>query len=190
MAQLPATRSPQGGQMAQRREHPLAQLARDFDSLFGMLGGLAPDLGAMRVWDFDVTENDKEVVVRAELPGFEEKEIDVQINRDTLTIRAEKEQKGDRQEEYRSFFRAVTLPPGVDPENARATYRNGVLELHIPREAGARSKRIAIEGEQSGTTDQGRRPASNQNGAGSQPAGDQGQQAEKQAGAGPAKAKK
>lgn len=180
MAQLPATRTSQGGQMAPRN-HPLARLARDFDALFGMLGGpsggLDVDLGVLRVWDFDVTENEKEVVVRAELPGFEEKEIDLRIDRNTLTIRAKQEQKGDGREEYRSFFRAVTLSPGIDPEKARATYRNGVLELHIPRAAGAQPKRIAIQGGQSETGEQGREPTSKSNGAAGSPAGDQAHQA-------------
>jgi HSP20 family protein len=156
------------------RNHPLARLARDFDALFGMLGGssggLDADLGALRVWDFDVTEDEKEVVVRAEVPGFEEKEIDLQIDRDTLTIRAQKEQKGDGREEYRSFFRAVTLPPGIDAEKTRATYRNGVLELHIPRAAGSQPRRIAIEGDQTGTSAPGREQASRPNGAAEQAA--------------------
>jgi HSP20 family protein len=143
-------------------------LVRDFDTLFDRLTGgrngpSSDDMLALRVWDFDVTENDKEVVVRAEVPGFEESELDVQINQDVLTIKTEKEQKGDGQEEYRTFFRAVTLPPGIDAERAHATYRNGVLELHIPRAAGSQPKRVAIQGGQAGSGQPG---AAGQNGAG------------------------
>src|SRR5262245_14596304 len=153
MAQLPVTQRHQGGRMAGRQEHPLERLQRDFDSLFGRLWGgwLAPaqqDFATMRVWDFDVREDEKEIVVRAELPGFEEKELDIQLNQDVLTIKAEKEQKGDGREEYRSFYRAVTLPSGIDAERAQATYRNGVLELHIPRAAGAQPRRIQVQGQQ------------------------------------------
>jgi HSP20 family protein len=151
MAQLAVTQKGQGGSMA-RTEHPLERLQRDFDSLFGRLfgGWLAPfdrDLSEMRVWDFNVTENDKEIVVRAEMPGFEEKELDVQLNQDVLTIKAEKEQKGDGQREYRSFHRSVTLPPGIDAEKVQASYRNGVLELHMPRTPGAQPRRIQVQGQ-------------------------------------------
>jgi HSP20 family protein len=188
MAQLPATRRGQGGRMAARSEHPLERLHQDFDTLFDRLWGgwLAPldrDVGTVRLWDFDVQENDQEVVIRAELPGFEENEIDVQLNQDTLIIRAEKEQKGDGQEEYRNFFRAITLPPGINPEQARATYRNGVLELHIPRAAEAQPRRIQIEGERAGNGQQGQQ-------AGQRQQANQGQQAGKQAGAAATEARK
>jgi HSP20 family protein len=122
-----------------------------FDRFFG--GSLSPfdeDRSAMRMWDFGVMEDDKEIVVRAEMPGFDENEIDVQLRDDVLTIKAEKEQKGDGQQEYRSFYRALALPQGVDAEKVRATYRNGLLELHIPRPEGSRAKRIAIQGHQAG----------------------------------------
>jgi HSP20 family protein len=134
------------------REHPLERLQRDFDALFGNLWGghIAPfarNLGSIRVWDFDVTENDREIVVRAELPGFEANELDVQINQDELTIKAEKEQKGDKQEEYRSFQRRITLPAGINVDQVQASYRNGVLELHIPRAEEAQPRRIQIQAE-------------------------------------------
>jgi HSP20 family protein len=164
MAQIPATRSSQGGQLAARREHPLERLQRDFDTLFNRLmgGWLSPfgqDVGSVRLWDFDVSENDQEVVVRAEVPGFEENELDVQLNNDVLTIKAEKEQKGNGREEYRSYQRSVTLPPGIDAEAARATYRNGVLELHFPRAAGAQPRHIKVEGEKGAAGRPGTRAA-------------------------------
>src|SRR5438045_4499195 len=91
MAQVPATRSNQTGQPVTRREHPLARLQRDFDMLLETLWGgrltpLTVDIEPLRLWDFDVTENDREFVVRAELPGFEENEIDIQLHNDVLTI--------------------------------------------------------------------------------------------------------
>ncbi len=151
MAQVPTTQQrPNGGRTAARREHPLERLQRDFDTLFGRLwGGMVPpvaqDFETLRVWDLDVTENDKEIVVRAELPGFEEKELDIQINKDVLTIKAEKEQKSEQQEEYRNFYRSIALPAGINPDKATATYHNGVLELHVPRAEEARSRRIQVQ---------------------------------------------
>lgn len=154
MAQVPATRG-QGGNLTARRDNPLERLHRNFDSVFarlwnGLLSPSAEEFGSMRLWDFDVTENEKEIVVRAELPGFEENELDVQLNGDVLTIRAEKEQRDDQLEEYRSFYRSITLPPGINAENVQAIHRNGVLELHIPRAEGAQPKRINIQGEGNG----------------------------------------
>src|SRR5262245_17764044 len=148
MALIP-TRTGQGGRLAPRHEHPLDRLQRDFDNLLSRVWGgwLAPseaDVDVIRFWDFDVSDTDKEVLVRAELPGFEENEIDVQINNNVLTIKAEEEQKGDGHREYRSFARAVTLPPGIDAENVQASYRNGVLELHIAKAPQAQPRRIKV----------------------------------------------
>ena len=155
MAQLPAVRKNQGNQLAsRRREHPLECLQRDFDLLFNQFGGglLAPlgqEFETLRVWDFDVTEDDQEVAVRAEIPGFEANELDVQFNNNQLIIKAEKQRKEEVKEEYRSFYRAISLPPGVDFEKVRATYRNGVLELHIQKSAGAQTKHIKVEDQSS-----------------------------------------
>jgi HSP20 family protein len=170
MAQALATQKTQGGSMPARRENPLERLRQDFDTVFGrMLGGmLTPfdqDFETLRIWDFDVTENDKEIVVRAEMPGFEQNELDVQINNDVLTIKAEKEQKGNGKEEYRSFFRRVTLPSGINPEKVQANYHNGVLELHIPRVEGSQPKRIEVQGDQATTGQQGQQAAPNKAGA-------------------------
>ena len=103
------------------------------------------DLGEMRVWDFDLREDDKEITVRAEIPGFEPNEVDVQLNNDNLNIKAEKQQKTEGEEQYRSFFRSVTLPSNVDADKAQATFRNGVLELHLPKTEQAKAKSIRIQ---------------------------------------------
>jgi HSP20 family protein len=173
--------------VAARREHPLERLRRDFDTLFDRMwsGWLAPsdqDRGSERLWDLDVTENDREVVVRAEVPGFEENELNVQLNNNVLTIRAEKEKKGDEQEEYRRYYESITLPPGINADKAQATYRNGVLEVHVPRAEGAQPKRIQVQGQQAATGPQGQQALSNQAGAAAPQAGKQGQQAGNQAG--------
>jgi HSP20 family protein len=132
-------------------QHPLDLFRQQFDSLFdnffrGWPAPFGEGAESQRFWDFDVQEDDKEVVVRAEMPGFEENEMDVQVQSDVLTIKAEKQQQSEGQRSYRSFFRSVTLPPGVDAEQARATYRNGVLELHLPRQPQAAGKRIPVQG--------------------------------------------
>ena len=151
MANLSLRRGNQGGAMSARRQQdPLDQLRREFDRIFdrafgGWMMPFDQDLGEMRVWDFDVREDDKEIMVRAEIPGFEPNEVDVQLNNDTLTIKAEKQQKTEGEEQYRSFFRSVTLPSNVDADKAQATFRNGVLELHLPKTEQAKAKSIRIQ---------------------------------------------
>jgi HSP20 family protein len=120
MSRLPTPSRGHGGSPS----HPLVQFRRDFNALFDrFFGGSWPVpfgqedfLGPMRTWDFGVTEGDKELIVRAELPGFDENDLDVQLQDNILTIRAEKQQKGDGSQDFCSFYRRVTLPPGVDPD--------------------------------------------------------------------------
>ena len=140
------------GSLSTEGMHSRDEFRREFESLFnrffgGALTPLDEDRGQMRVWDFNINETDKEIVVRAEMPGFEEKDLDVQLQGNVLSIKAEKEQKGNGQEEYRSYSRAVTLPEGIDAEKVQATYRNGVLELHIPRPEGSQGRQIQIQGQ-------------------------------------------
>jgi len=169
MARVPARKNDKNEEKGQERalaarnpQHPMDLFRRQFDALFdqmwsGMLAPVGQGFGPSRMWDLGVTEGDNEVVVRAEMPGFDEKELDVRLEQNLLTIKAEKEHREEGREEYRNFYRVVTLPPGIDPDQARAEYHNGVLEMHIPRREEAQPKRIAIgqrtqqpAGEQSG----------------------------------------
>ncbi len=129
---------------------PLDDFRDELDSMFqrffgGWMVPFEDDSGQMRVWDFDVTENDKEITVRAEIPGFEDKDLDVQLNDNLLTTKAEKREETKESKSYRSFRRTVTLPAGIDPNKVQATYRNGVLEMHIPRPEGVKTKKISIK---------------------------------------------
>jgi HSP20 family protein len=137
--------------------HPLALFRQQMDSLFDNFFRGWPsvfsdeDVGGQRFWDFDVRDEGNEMVVRAETPGFDENELNVELHNDVLTIRAEKKQEGEQRQEYRSYYRSVTLPSGTDAAKVQATYRNGVLELRIPKPEGAQAKRIPIRGQQGGT---------------------------------------
>ena len=101
--------------------------------------------GGQRVWEFDVQDSDKEIVVRAEMPGFDANDIDVQVRGDTLTIAGEKKQQGAQRESFSRFRRSVTLPSGVDTDKAQATFHNGLLELHLPIREEARARRIQVQ---------------------------------------------
>ena len=136
---------------------PLGLMRRELDTLFDRFFGLWPlDLPEGTefppTWGLKVEEKEKEVVVRAEAPGFEPAELDVTILGDVLTIiamhkPAKKEGKEVEVKEERvaEMKRYVTLPPGVDLARIEAFYRNGVLEIHLPRTAEALGRRIEIK---------------------------------------------
>ena len=123
----------------------------DFGNLLNRLYGDSPLWGDN--WDIgygcDVEDTEKEFIVRAEAPGFEPKEIDVQMSGNRLVLRAEhkeeKKEKNGRSTRYGRFHRTMTLPNGIEAEKIRADYKNGVLEIHLPKGKDAQSKRIPVK---------------------------------------------
>jgi HSP20 family protein len=99
----------------------------------------------------DVIERDDEVIVKAELPGVDKKDLDVSVTENSVTIKGttsheEKEEKGDyyRCEISRdAYARTVALPSYVDADKAKANFKDGVLELKLPKVE--KSKRRSIE---------------------------------------------
>ena len=89
----------------------------------------------------DVIETDKEVIATAEMPGLEKQDIKINVSEDRLEISAEtkreekKEEKGYIYRERRSgsYYRAITLPSPVDSDKSKASYKNGVLEIKMPK---------------------------------------------------------
>jgi HSP20 family protein len=100
----------------------------------------------------DIYETENELVVKAELPDFQDKDIDVRITNNTLTIRGERKFEKDVKEDnylrieraYGSFVRSFSLPNTVSAENIRADYRNGVLTLHMAKREESKPKQIKI----------------------------------------------
>jgi HSP20 family protein len=100
----------------------------------------------------DIYETENELVVKAELPDFQEKDIDVRIANNMLTIRGERKfEKDVKEENYLrieracgSFMRSFSLPNTVSPENIRADYRNGVLTLHMAKREESKPKQIKV----------------------------------------------
>lgn len=101
----------------------------------------------------DISENKNEVVVKADLPGMEEKDIDVSIAGDLLTIKGErkdeKEEKEDdyyrRERVYGSFSRQITLPKHIKREDVKAKFKNGVLTITLPKSEDYKEKEVKIE---------------------------------------------
>jgi HSP20 family protein len=106
----------------------------------------------------DVIDKGKEVQVRAELPGMDEKDIDVRLSEDTLTIRGEKKEEREEREEgnyyvserrYGSFQRSFRVPEGIDPDKVDANFQKGILTITLPKtpEAQQKAKKIEVKGE-------------------------------------------
>lgn len=105
----------------------------------------------------NVAETGKEVEVTAELPGLEEKDIHVTLDENLLTIRGEKSAEHEKQKKnyhlmersVGSFLRTIPLPPGVDPPRVKASFKQGVLKVALPKrpEAQAQRKQIKVETE-------------------------------------------
>jgi HSP20 family protein len=113
----------------------------------------------------NVSETDKEIRVRAELPGVAEQDIDLSLDDDVLTIRGEKkfEQRDEKEGfhlvecSYGTFQRALRLPFPIKPEQVKARFENGVLTVTLPKtQQQERSQRIQIE---TGRAGQGSRPS-------------------------------
>jgi HSP20 family protein len=129
---------------------PFERFRREFASLFerAFPGWLAPSETSWEMpWRLEMEEKDREVVVRAETPGFEAKELDVELRENVLTISAEhrEEKKEPLERRHASWTRSVTLPSGIEPEKVEARYHNGVLEIHVPLTPEARPRRIDVK---------------------------------------------
>jgi HSP20 family protein len=100
----------------------------------------------------DVYEDEHKVTLKIEVPGIEEKDIDVRVENQTLTVHGERKiEKEEKEENYRrverqygSFTRTFTLPQTVDTENVSANYDKGVLKIVLPKKAEAKPKQIKV----------------------------------------------
>jgi HSP20 family protein len=101
-------------------------------------------------WGMTMEDKDKELLVRLELPGFEPAEVNVEVMPERLTVMAEHKELAEKDNEkteraYAHVKRVVTLPPDVDPEKAEALYRNGILEIRLPRKPDAVGRRLEVK---------------------------------------------
>jgi HSP20 family protein len=101
----------------------------------------------------DLYETEKELVVELEVPGFEDKELALEVSDHTLTIKGER--KRDKEEKAKTFYlherlekhfeRSFTLPPEADIEHVDATFRGGVLEVHVPKVEQVEARTVEIQ---------------------------------------------
>ena len=138
---------------------PVSEMNRVFDN---MLGGLVRRSGGQQRAEItewapaiDVVTEDGDLVIRAELPGVKQEDVDITLQNNVLTVSGERkaeqeEERGGyyvRERRYGSFSRSLTVPEGVDESKIHARYENGVLEVTVEGAAQVQEpKRIQIEG--------------------------------------------
>jgi len=137
-----------------RTERPFGwipnRLETYFDRLFGEMMPWSETPEWPYTWGLTMEEKEKEIFVRAELPGFEPAELKVEVTPELLTVEAEHKKEVEKgkevaEREYAHAKREITLPPGIELEKVEAVYRNGVLEIHIPRKPEAVGRRIEVK---------------------------------------------
>ncbi len=125
-----------------------ADLTRLFEDLF-----TPTTSSAAFVPSIELSENENDYLISAELPGIGENDVDVQVDdNNVLTIRGEKksevrESRGGSEfseRTYGEFVRSIQLPPTIDAANIEGTYENGVLQLRVPKAAETRARKIPI----------------------------------------------
>ena len=144
---IPWKRGRTNGALARRSEYPLDVFRSEFDSWFDRLfSRWAGPFGAdfLGGWGLTQDETDDEVRVRIDAPGFEADEFDIQASGNTLKVVAEHKVDGKDSFDERRIERFVTLPTGVDAEKVTAHYRNGVLEVKLPKTERAKWRSVKV----------------------------------------------
>lgn len=144
--------------LARQDYHPFAGIHRELDRMLEDFGRGFPSFGLAERGGLtpatDVVETDKEIEITAELPGLEEKDVQINLSDNVLTIRGEKKaEKEEKDKNYRliersygAFARTLELPAGVDAGAIKATIANGVLKVTVPKPAPAQAKTIEVKG--------------------------------------------
>jgi HSP20 family protein len=133
----------------------LSSLRRQMDRLWDSFFGPEPTLFERGRWapPVDVAEDKDEIVIKAEVPGMEEKDISVSLSGDNLMIKGERKSEKEEKDKqfhriersYGAFQRVIGLPVGVDADKIKANYVKGILEIHLPKKAEVKPKEIPIK---------------------------------------------
>lgn len=136
-----------------RKPTPFDLLQTEIDRVFDTFNGW-PMAALERNFspDMEVVETDTSIEVTTELPGLEEKDVEISVADGLLVIRGEKKtEKSEKRKNYRifernygAFERTVALPRGIDPETIKATMSKGVLKIEAPKPAGAKGGQVRI----------------------------------------------
>jgi HSP20 family protein len=146
--------------MAIVRWEPLRELASiqgEMNRLFNTVFEPAPQVGnanTLRRWlpAMDLVETDEHFVLRADLPGLSEGDVNIEVEDNVLTVSGERKAEHETTKEgyhrveraFGTFSRALTLPEGIDAEAVSASFDRGVLEIRIPKPEQRKARKISI----------------------------------------------
>jgi HSP20 family protein len=143
------------GPLTRVRDFPffLSRLRDEFDHLLDLFSRTWPSLWGDAEhgwrWGLEVEDQDDAVVVRAEAPGFEPGDFDVQVQDGRLTLRAARKTETKKDEgrawSQRQCYQSVTLPAGIDKDKVEARYHNGVLTITLPKTPEAKGRRVPVK---------------------------------------------
>ena len=138
----------------------LSSLQSEMNRLFNTVFDAPPSGGqgaVLRRWvpAMDLVESGDQFVLRADLPGMSEEDIQIELEEGTLTVSGERKAEHEDSNEgfhrversFGSFSRSLTLPQGIDPEAVTASFDRGVLEIRIPKPEQRKPRKIAIGGQ-------------------------------------------
>ena len=134
------------------RFNPFEDLLADIGKGFFVRPFPVPGVGELQM-KIDVKEDDKSYTVKADIPGVKKEDIHVDVAGDQVTVRAEAKQEKDEKQggkiihserSYGMVSRSFTLPADVDEKGAKAEYKDGVLNLVLPKKANGSAKRIEV----------------------------------------------
>jgi len=135
----------------------LERMRREMDRLWDSFfeGKPAKRVEEVGEWlpTLDISETKNDLVVRAEIPGIDPKDIDISLVNEVLTIKGDKKQEKEEKEEnyhliersYGSFTRTIRLPKEVQSDKINASYKNGILKITLPKSEEAKKKEIKIK---------------------------------------------
>lgn len=142
--------------MAISRWYPIREVSTLQDRVNSLFQDFAGDGQTVTAAAFapavDVYENGEKVVLKLDVPGIKEEDLDIRVENQTLSVRGEREFEKEEKEEnfhrierrYGSFFRSFSLPTTVDTENVEASYNAGVLKLELKKKASAQPRQIKV----------------------------------------------
>ena len=132
----------------------MSRMRREFDDLFSKFFSEVPALwnaerGDGR-WAFDVEDQSDAYIIKAEAPGFEPKDFSIDLRGNQLIMQAkrsqEKKEKGKESFTATEFYHSMTIPEHVDAQKIDASYKQGVLQVSLPKTADAKGRKIEVKG--------------------------------------------
>lgn len=130
----------------------IAALRRQMDRMFDEIAGFNRELNTNWMPAVEMQDREAHIIVRAEIPGIDAKDLDVQVGRDTVTITGETRQEKQAEDRgiwhsefrYGKFQRTIPLPVAVENEQVEANYKDGILTLTLPKVAEAINRVVHI----------------------------------------------